>query len=175
MFVAFSQISNPQPQLTASQAVPNACNQCHLDQSVNWAIQKTRELWPSKYSSTSASTDARFDKPEGVRGLFAGDALTRGLMADALSRRADKNWAVPFLIEAFMNDNYPIVRYFAANGLESAGWDIAKPDYLGADTTRSQQIGLWAGRVNTGSSNEIRKRAAEFRSLRRDVDIEVGE
>ena len=96
-------------------------------------------------------------------------------MADALSRRADKDWAVPLLIEAFMNDNYPIVRYFAANGLESFGWNIAKPDYLGAAPARTQQIGLWTGRMNAETSNEIKKLAAEFRSLRRDVDIEVGE
>jgi predicted CXXCH cytochrome family protein len=169
------QIANPQPQLTADKGVPNACNQCHLDKSVNWAIQKTRELWPEKYSATTIAKDAQFDKPEGIRALFAGDALTRALMADALSRRADKNWAAPLLIEAFLNDNYPIVRYFAANGLESFGWNIDKPDYLGTEAVRSQQIGLWATRENSDIAGEIKKLAAEFRSLRRDVDIEVGE
>ena len=169
------QISDPQPQMTASQGVPNACNQCHLDKPVNWAIQKTRELWPDKYSATTVAKDTQFDQPEGIRALFAGDALTRAMIADALSRRADKIWAAPLLIEAFMNDNYPIVRYFAANGLESFGWNLAKPDYLGSDSARSQQIGLWATRQNANTESEIKKLAAELRSLRRDVDIEVGE
>jgi predicted CXXCH cytochrome family protein len=169
------QIADPQPHLTASRGLPNACNQCHLDKSVNWAIQKTRELWPEKYSTTTASKDAQFDRPEGERALFAGDALTRALTADALSRRADKNWAAPLLIEAFMNDNYPIVRYFAANGLDSFGWNIGKPDYLGPDAVRSQQIGLWGGRIDLDRREELKKAAAELRSLRRDVDIEVGE
>ena len=169
------QIAIPQPLLTAEKGVPNACNQCHLDKSVNWAMQKTREFWPAKYSVAPVSKDKQFDTPEGERGLFAGDALTRALMADALSRRADKHFAAPLLIEAFMNDDYPIVRYFAANGLESFGWNIAKPDYLGTDAARLRQIGLWTSRVTADTATEIRRIAAEFRSLRREVDIEVGE
>ena len=169
------QIANPDPGMTATKAVPNACNQCHLDKSVNWAIRKTKELWPEKYSAAVVSKDPQFEKPEGERGLFAGDALKRALMADALSRRADRSWAAPLLIEAFMNENYPIVRYFAANGLESFGWNIAKPDYLAADSLRASQIGLWAGIVETDRREELRKAAADLRALRRDVDIEVGE
>ncbi|PYS87542.1 MAG: hypothetical protein DMF62_12130 [Acidobacteria bacterium] len=169
------QISVPDPQLTAAKGVPNACNQCHLDRSVNWAIEKTKEFWPEKFSSIRASNDPQFDKPEGERGLFAGDALTRAMMADALSRRADKTWAAPLLIEAFAGENYPIVRYFAANGLEAFGWNIAKPDYLGSDDVRASQISLWSGRLEPATSADIRKAAAAFRSLRRDVDIEVGE
>jgi len=169
------QISVPEPQMTAAQAVPNACNQCHLDQSVNWAIQKTKELWPEHYSASAPSKDAQFNKPEGVRGLFAGDALTRAMMADALSRRADKKWAAPFLVEAFMGENYPIVRYFAANGLESFGWNITKPDYLATDAARSTEIAPWSAQTDPGTAHEIKRLADEFRSLRRDVDIEVGE
>ena len=169
------QIANPRPQLTATQGVPNACNQCHLAKSVNWAIDKTKELWPNSVTSSTPSSDTQFEKPEAERALFAGDALTRAMMADAISRRADKSWAAPLLIEAFTSDNYPIVRYFAANGLANFGWNLAKPDYLGTDAARTSQIGLWAGHVDPKTSSDIKQAAAQFRSLRRDVDIEVGE
>jgi hypothetical protein len=97
------------------------------------------------------------------------------MMADALSRRADKKWAAPFLVEAFMGENYPIVRYFAANGLESFGWNITKPDYLATDAARSTEIAPWSAQTDPGTAHEIKRLADEFRSLRRDVDIEVGE
>src|SRR4029453_8777589 len=78
-------ITVPAPQLTAAQGVPNACNQCHLDKSGNWAIGQPRRLWPDRYKGRPPSGDAVFDLPEGPRALFMGDAVTRALAADALA------------------------------------------------------------------------------------------
>ncbi len=78
------EIAVPDPTLTASQAVPNACNQCHLDKSVNWAIGESKRLWPKRFEAAQASTDELFDQPEGQRALFAGDALSRAMEAEAL-------------------------------------------------------------------------------------------
>lgn len=169
------QISVPNAQLTAEKNVPNACNQCHVDQSVNWAIEKSKEFWPQKFADAKPSTDAQFQTAEGVRSLFAGDALTRAMMADALVKRSDRKWAAPFLIEAFMGENYPVVRYFASNGLASFGWNLHKPDYLASDPVRASQIGLWSDRIEPARAAEIRQLAAKLRTLRKDVDIEVGE
>src|SRR5215510_12863669 len=77
-------ITVPDPTLTVSNAVPNACNQCHLDRGVNWSITESKQLWPSRFGSAQVSNDNQFDLPEGPRALFAGDALTRALAANLL-------------------------------------------------------------------------------------------
>src|SRR6185295_17228383 len=112
------EITIPDPQLTVRMGVPNACNQCHLERSVNWSITEVKRLWPMQFASAQQATDEMFDLPEGPRALFAGDALTRSLAADLLSGngpvKPDPRWASSFLVEA-LADNYPIVRFFAAN------------------------------------------------------------
>lgn len=168
-------IANPDPELTASKSVPNACNQCHVDRSVNWAIQQTKSLWPEKYGALQTAADKQFDLPEGARSLFAGDALMRALAADAIWKHADQNWAAPLLAEAFSGDNYPVVRYFAANGLASYNWGIPKPDYLADANARSAQIGQWFDRFEAAKRKEAREVADMLRRSRKDVDIEVGE
>jgi predicted CXXCH cytochrome family protein len=169
------QIAVPDPRLTIRRGVPNACNQCHVDRSVNWVMDQVKTLWPARYSEALPSMDPQFDLAETVRGLFAGDALTRALMADALSRRGEPVYALPYLIEAFETDNYPIVRYFAANGLAASGVALPKPDYLASAEQRKMQIAPWLERASVERMNEARRLGESLRKLRRDVDLEVGE
>ncbi|HXG93536.1 MAG TPA: cytochrome c3 family protein [Blastocatellia bacterium] len=172
------EITVPNPQLTATQAVPNACNQCHLDKSVNWAINESKRLWPQYYGAVEPSADAQFDLPEGPRALFAGDALTRALAAEAMGgggpMKIDLKWSAPFLVEAF-DDNYPIVRYFAANGLAACGWPLAKPDYLATPQARALSLNQWRGLFDSPFRQRIIAFAQQLRARRKDVDIEVGE
>lgn len=167
------EITVPDPQLTATQAVPNACNQCHLDRSVNWSIEAVRKLWPSRFASVSRSSDTQFDQPEGPRSLFTGDALTRALAAEALGNH-DSAWAGPFLAEAF-TDNYPIVRFFAANGLARGPWQLPKPDYLATADTRLASLNRWRDLFDASARERVRVLAEWLRARRKDVDIEVGE
>jgi predicted CXXCH cytochrome family protein len=174
-------ITVPNPQLTATQAVPNACNQCHLDKSVNWAVVKSKKLWTARFASLEISGDQQFNIAEGVRSLFAGDALTRALTAEALSSgisaNPDTKWATPFLLEAF-DDNYPIVRYFAANGLEKVNSQLAKPDYLATSEVRQYSLSQWRRVIdllNPHGSEQAKSLARMLRASRKDVDIEVGE
>lgn len=168
-------ITVPNPSLTIEKSVPNACNQCHVDRSANWAVDQAKALWPSRYDTTTASKDSQFDTPEGVRGLFGGDALTRALMADALTKHADPKWAAGFLIEAFAGDNYPVVRYFAANGIAASNSSITKPDYLATESTRASQIRSWIDSIDAARMAEIKRIALDLRKNRKDVDLEVGE
>lgn len=171
-------ISVPQPQLTAAQGVPNACNLCHLDKSVNWAIRESQRLWPDRYGATQPSGDAQFEMAEGPRMLFAGDALTRALAAEALGgdgmMKPEPQWAAPYLVEAFA-DNYPIVRYFAANGLAAGPWKIPKPDYLAAAPIRQAALDQWRSLFDASVRQRIALFAAELRAHRKEVDVEVGE
>jgi predicted CXXCH cytochrome family protein len=171
-------ISVPQPQLTAAEGVPNACNLCHLDKSVNWAIRESKRLWPAWYRAVEPSLDGQFEMAEGPRMLFAGDALTRALAADALGgdgmMKPDAQWAAPYLVEAF-NDNYPIVRFFAANGLAAGPWKLPKPDYLAAAPIRQAAVSQWQNLFDASVRQPIAGFAAKLRARRTEVDVEVGE
>ncbi|MEO6390911.1 MAG: cytochrome c3 family protein [Pyrinomonadaceae bacterium] len=171
-------ISIPRPDLTVTRSVPNACNLCHLDRSVNWAIESSRRLWPAQFAAAQPAKDPMFNEAEGPRMLFAGDALTRAMAAEAMSGGGavnhDPNWTGPFLLEAF-NDNYPIVRYFAANGLAAINLNLAKPDYLGIDEARRASVTLWAGIFNEAARRHSTQFAIAMRARRSDVDMDVGE
>jgi predicted CXXCH cytochrome family protein len=171
-------ITVPRPQLSVSQAVPNACNLCHLEKSVNWAVRESKKLWPEAFQSIQAAADPQFELPEGPRMLFAGDALTRALAAEAMSgdgmAKPDPLWALGYLVEA-SGDNYPIVRYFAANGLAEGPWRLAKPDYLAADSDRQASLAKWRQIIDTVRAQEVFRLANDLRNRRKDVDIEVGE
>lgn len=167
------EITAPDPALTATDAVPNACNQCHLDRSVNWSIEAVRGFWPARFALTMKSRDAQFDLPEGPRALFAGDALTRALAAEALGG-SDPGWAGPLLAKAF-TDNYPIVRFFAANGLARGPWPLPKPDYLASAEARHVALNRWREMFDPSIRERVRALADRLRARRKDVDIEVGE
>jgi len=171
-------ITVPDPQLTVTSAVPNACNQCHLDKSLNWAIDAAKRLWPARFANARLAADEQFNLPEGARELFAGDALTRALAAEALGGggpvKPDPAWAGPLLAEAF-RDNYPIVRFFAANGLANGGWNVAKPDYLGSPAARERSADQWRAVFHPESRERAAALAESLRHKRVDVDIRVGE
>lgn len=168
------EITVPDPALTAEKGVPNACNQCHLDKSVKWSIEQARSLWPARYRDSVTPADKQFEVEEGIRGLFAGDALTRAMMADALTRRSSPEWSSLYLAEAFAKENYPIVRFFAANGL-AAAHDRPKPDYLADPDTRAKQIAEWLNTFDPARRREMEKLVEFLRQQRKDVDLEVGE
>ncbi len=48
-------ITVPDPQLTFAQLVPNACNQCHLDRSVNWAVRVKASRYATKWGFLDGS------------------------------------------------------------------------------------------------------------------------
>jgi hypothetical protein len=176
------EITVPDPQLTATAGVPNACNQCHLDRGVNWSIEQAKRLWPARFAGAQVSSDQQFNLPEGPRALFAGDALTRALAADLLGgggpTRPDTLWASPFLVQAFA-DRYPIVRFFAANGLVRSGvpWQVARPDYLAAPPARDAALQQWRDvmRIFHIDTSQAVTWSAQLAAARHDLDLEVGE
>ena len=175
------EITVPDPRLTAARAVPNACNQCHLDRSVNWSLREVRRLWPGRFPDATPSPDSSFDIPEGPRSLFAGDALTRALAAEAMGGggpvRPDASWAAPFLVEALW-DSYPIVRFFASNGLAAGGWGLPKVDYLAPLDSREALAVRWRERTRAQDPalrHQVETLPVALRATRREVDLEVGE
>lgn len=118
-FTRTHEISVPNPVLTAEKQIPNACNLCHTDRSVNWAIASSKQFWAERFRAAETSSDKQFDRPEGVRALSSNDAFRRALAADSLRKHSDANWSAPFLREAYQTENSSLVRYFLAGVLKN--------------------------------------------------------
>ena len=171
-------ISIPRPGDTISMGKPNACNQCHLDKSVNWAVREVTRLWPKSSASGAASKLGQFDQPEAARALAAGDALVRGLttraLGEAVKNQTRPDFTGPLLLLA-MRDQYPIVRYFAANGLAALDPSRPKPDYLATPADRETAINAWTNRFDAGALLRAKGLHDRLSSGRVEVDIQVGE
>lgn len=184
-------ISVPDPAITTTRGVPNACNLCHLDHSAQWARQAAGRLWPARFQGDVETKpgDPTFSEPEGPRMLHAGDAVTRAVAAFAFARRGapvaglpGRDWARARLLLA-AEDDYPVVRLFAADGLKQltpmqSGSPTA-PDYLAAAAVRKQQLAGWRDwLLAQGAADELAQAEAEakrLRPLRQNRDVEVGE
>lgn len=170
-------ITVPDAQLSYTSSVPNACNQCHLDRSANWAVMESKRLWPARFALARPSDDPQFDIAEGPRALFAGDALMRALMAEAIAGggpvHPDPNWASAWLAEA-LRDDYPIVRFFATQGFATMWNGYPVPDYLDPNGCRAA-FERFGNRVDASALRKVAALAEMLRAKRHNVDIEVGE
>ena len=164
-------ITIPRPEETVRFDKPNACNQCHLDWSVNRAIVASQRLWPNAFIDSKVG-DKVFDEPEGQRALFAGDAVMRGLTAAAMMPANDVN--APLLLEA-MQDRYPIVRYFAANALAAQHPGMPKPDYLASPAKRDATLQGWYSLFMPERLRAAKEARERLSAGRVEVDVEVGE
>ena len=106
------EISVPNPVVTVKNQMPNACNLCHTDKSVNWAITSSKKFWSERFRDAEISKDGQFNLPEGVRGLSLSDPFLRALAADSLRKHANPNCAASSLFEASRTENFPLVNYF---------------------------------------------------------------
>jgi len=164
-------ITVPRPGETVRFDKPNACNQCHLDWSVNRAMAEAQRLWPKTFAG-SATGGERFDEPEGQRALFQGDAVVRALTAAAMLPATDVT--APLLLEA-MQDRYPIVRYFAANALAAQYPALPKPDYLASAEIRNATLRSWYPRSAPETLRAAKDARERLSAGRAEVDVEVGE
>lgn len=171
-------ISVPRPGDTIAFGKPNACNQCHLDKSVNWAVRELARLWPKSSAVSAPSSDPSFDQPEAARAVAAGDALVRGLTVRALgtsvTNEASSRFVGPLLLNA-MEDRYPIVRYFAANGLAMIDATRPKPDYLATADELTGVIKSWTNRFDADALLRARALHERLSKGRQETDIQVGE
>ncbi|MEQ8790258.1 MAG: cytochrome c3 family protein [Pirellulaceae bacterium] len=97
---------------------PNACNLCHLDQSIDWTVGTLSDWYGAEFTQSSLDENySRRDEPVGVGWLKKNFESTRLVAADALCR-TNSRWALPELIEA-LDDPYLLNRQFTAKGLET--------------------------------------------------------
>jgi hypothetical protein len=111
-------ITSPNASATLATNRPNACNLCHLDQSLGW----TATQLASWYGQTPPELDAdRASVAESVRWTLTGDAGLRALAAASLgwppARAVSGTGWMPYLLSTLLLDEYDAVRWIATRTL----------------------------------------------------------
>ena len=136
------QISSPTARETVELGRPNACNLCHLDQSLGWTAAKLEEWYGQKPPALSA--DDR-ELAIGPRWILQGDARQRALVALNMGwapaqQASGREWLYPYLIFE-LNDPYAAVRFGAWKSLQSLpGFAGYKFDYTMDDAQQKDAL-----------------------------------
>jgi hypothetical protein len=149
------------PSVAASIATgrPNACNQCHLDKTLEWTAARLSEwhdIKPPQLSADEAGVAAS------VLWTLRGDAGQRAIMAwsfgwDSARATSGSEWMAPYLAQ-LIADPYDAVRYIAQRslrrlpGYESFEFEFTAPEaQLREASERALQI--WTDRrIESGLS-----------------------
>ncbi len=115
-------IENPDALRDAATGRPNACLNCHMEQSPQWAAAELTE-W---HGQTDGAELYRHDGADPTMSeavtLLAGDPVQKAVAAwragheDSFQRGRERAWLVPYLLET-MADRYPSSRRFAHHSL----------------------------------------------------------
>jgi hypothetical protein len=116
------QISSPTLAETLHAGRPNACNLCHLDQTLHWTAEKLAD-WYGRTPPEPGDEGARIALS--VEMALAGDAGQRALVAwhmgwGAAREAAGEDWLAPYLA-ILLDDDYPAVRFIAQRSLREIG------------------------------------------------------
>ena len=114
------EIDSPDVATTLSTGRPNACNQCHLDKSLGWTMQRLHEWYDRP---TVELDDEQQSIAASVLWLLRGNALQRILATWSLGWQparevSGREWIAPFLVE-MLQDPYPAVRLTALRALRT--------------------------------------------------------
>jgi hypothetical protein len=117
---------------------PNACNQCHLDQTLEWSAQHLRD-WFGQPVPEMGADERRI--AASLLWQIKGDAAQRALMAWNMSwpparEASGTDWMAPFLAQ-MMADPYDAVRYIAGRSVRSLpGFEGFAYDFEATDEQR---------------------------------------
>jgi hypothetical protein len=114
-------LNSPNVKESIEHGRPNACNLCHMDQTLAW----TREYLDQWYGQQAPLPEGFVlsERSAAVDWLLEGDAAQRGLVAWAMSRpvaqqASGSQWMAPLLAQV-LNDKYPAVSLIAQRTLMS--------------------------------------------------------
>ncbi len=141
------QISSPNVRESIEHGRPNACNLCHLDQTLSWTANKLHDWYKQPVPELSAD-----DKTisAAVQWLVKGDAGQRALLAwgmgwEPAQKISGRDWLYPYLSYTLL-DPYAAVRFDAWKSLQTlpgfADFKFtytAEADALGAAVKQSYQ------------------------------------
>lgn len=98
---------------------PNACNMCHVDQTIDWTLGYLEAWYGKSYSRDKLATNvdpALRHRPATIGWLNHWHASTQTVAVDALTR-ANARWALPELIP-MLDSEYMLVRQFTMISLQ---------------------------------------------------------
>jgi hypothetical protein len=114
------QVSSPTVKESVDYGRPNACNLCHLDQTLAWTAEKLG-AWYHQPVPQLAPDDQNI--AASVQWILKGDAGQRALIAwgmgwESAQQTAGRDWLYPYLIYS-LNDPYAAVRFDAWKSLQT--------------------------------------------------------
>ena len=142
-------ISNPSATVSLETGRANACNLCHLDQSIEWTARHLNEWYGQPIPEIDA--DQR-ETAASVYHLLTGDAGQRAIQVSAMSwppaqAVSGTDWMPPFLLQG-LDDPYDAVRIISHRSLMTIpGWTDFIIDPLGPIGDRNQQVGMAMGEI----------------------------
>ncbi|HJW39133.1 MAG TPA: multiheme c-type cytochrome [Candidatus Udaeobacter sp.] len=155
------QVSSPNVQESIAYGRPNACNLCHLDQTLGWAAQHLHAWYNQPVPELSEDDRAI---AAGVQWILKGDAGQRALVAwgmgwESAQKIAGRNWLYPYLIYT-LTDSYAAVRFDAWKSLQTLpGFS----DFSFIYTAPDQALGEAATRAYEKWLREVRNVNAVYR------------
>lgn len=166
-------IDSPSVGTTLATGRPNACNLCHLDQTLAWTDQYLHRWYGQPPTAGALDADQRAVAAS-LLWVLKGDANQRALMAwhmgwEPARQASGAAWMPPYLAHLMM-DPYSAVRYIAERSLRRIeGFERVPYDFLEPAETlrarRQQVISLWyerQGRAGSGGTQSPAPRRWEL-------------
>jgi predicted CXXCH cytochrome family protein len=129
---------------------PNACNLCHLDQTLEWTADHLRQWYGQAAGRDFTPEEGTL--AAGVLWILRGDAGLRAIVADqmrssAVQQASGERWFAPFLARLLV-DPYSAVRYIAARTVRTLpAFSDLRYDFIGPEEERkaaaSEVIRRW--------------------------------
>lgn len=163
-FTRSHRIDSPTAALDAHFGRPNACNLCHLDQTVAW----TDEHLQAWYNQPAVELDDDL-RAEAASLLYAlkGDALQRAAIAWHIKwpparEVSGASWLVP-VTSQLLGDSYSAVRYLAAQSLRTLpGYEDVEFDYIAAEESRKELRSQIDARWEETADEQCDRRGPQF-------------
>lgn len=155
--ISSHQIQSPNTKSIATHDVPNACNLCHLDKSINWTLDKLSQNYGLE--KTTFNHDYK-DISAAVRWILHGDAKRRAITAWHMGWKPAKEvsgsgWMAPFLA-LNLKDTYGVVRFITHKALSTqSGFEDFSYDFLGDKETLQKAVTLAAEMWESTFENDI--------------------
>jgi hypothetical protein len=136
-------IDSPTVQASLEAGRPNACNLCHLDQTLGWTADHLSSWYGTEKPALSIDDQTI---AAGVRWAMSGDAAQRALIAwsmgwEPAQEASGKAWLAPYLGQLLV-DPYDVVRSVAHRSLRSLpGGYAAEYDYMQPAAARAHAPG----------------------------------
>ena len=172
------QITSPNVQKDLAAERPNACNLCHLDQTLSWTSQQLNKGWRTPQATLDRE---QTETPAGALWILKGDAGERALTAWHMgwdpARLISTNLNLGYLLGVTLNDPYAAVRYITARSLVAQPeWKSYLFDYASGEPVRAAATnGFWQDFRQPLESKLTKKTAQDLAKDRDDHPVHLRE